>query len=113
MHEAAGCAALAAHAKDARAAGETEQRLHLLNAWREAADLYSDRERAALVWTEAITTIAEGHASEEAYQETRAQFADAELVRLTLATISINAWNRLNIASRIPSGNYRSSGGCN
>jgi len=103
-----GCAyCIDMHTKDARAAGETEQRLYLLNAWREAAHLYSERERAALAWTEAVTTIAEGHAPDEIYQEARARFADAELVKLTLAIVSINAWNRLNIAFRIPAGSYR------
>ena len=95
------------HTKDARAAGETEQRLYLLDAWREAAHLYSERERAALAWTEAVTNIAVGHAPDEVYEDVRAQFADAELVKLTLAIVSINGWNRLNIAFRTPAGNYK------
>jgi AhpD family alkylhydroperoxidase len=103
-----GCAfCIDMHTKDARAAGETEQRLYLLDAWREAAHLYSERERAALVWTEAVTHIATGHAPDDAYEAARAQFADATLVKLTLAIVSINSWNRLNIAFRTPAGNYK------
>jgi AhpD family alkylhydroperoxidase len=102
-----GCAfCIDMHTKDARAAGESEQRLYLLDAWREAAHLYSPRERAALVWTEAVTQITTGHVPEEAYAEARAQFADAELVKLTLAIVTINGWNRFNIAFRTPAGDY-------
>ncbi len=103
-----GCAyCLDMHAKDARAAGETEQRLYLLDAWREAEHLYSGRERAALAWTEALTLIAEGHAPDEVYELARAQFSDAELAQLTLAIIAINGWNRLNIGFRTPAGDYQ------
>ncbi len=103
-----GCAyCLDMHAKDARAAGETEQRLYLLDAWREAEHLYSERERAALAWTEALTLIAEGHAPDEDYELARSQFSDAELAHLTLAIIAINGWNRLNIGFRTPAGDYQ------
>ncbi len=103
-----GCAyCLDMHAKDARAAGETEQRLYLLDAWREAEHLYTGRERAALAWTEALTLIAEGHAPDEVYELARAQFSDAELAQLTLAIIATNGWNRLNIGSRTPAGDYQ------
>ncbi len=103
-----GCAyCLDMHAKEARAAGETEQRLYLLDAWREAEHLYTGRERAALAWTEALTLIAEGHAPDEVYELARAQFGDAELAQLTLAIIAINGWNRLNIGFRTPAGDYQ------
>jgi AhpD family alkylhydroperoxidase len=103
-----GCAyCLDMHAKDARADGESEQRLYLLDAWREAAHLYSERERAALVWTEAVTDIRNGHAPDEAYQQARAQFSESELIVLTLAITTVNSWNRLNIAFRVPAGNYK------
>lgn len=82
-------------------AGETAQRLFLLDAWREAP-LYSERERAALAWTEAVTLIGEEGASDEVYAQARAAFDEKELVRLTLAIISINGWNRLSIAFRMP-----------
>jgi AhpD family alkylhydroperoxidase len=102
-----GCAfCIDMHTKDARAAGETEQRLYLLDAWREAAHLYSERERAALAWTEAVTQIAAGHAPDQTYELVRAEFAEAELVKLTLAIVTINGWNRLNIAFRTPAGDY-------
>ena len=97
-----GCAyCLDMHSKDALAAGETAQRLFLLDAWREAP-LYSDRERAALAWTEAVTLIREGGASDQAYEQARAVFDEKELASLTLAIISINGWNRLSIAFRMP-----------
>ena len=103
-----GCAyCLDMHFKDARAAGETEQRLYLLDAWREAEHLYSERERAALAWTEALTLITEGHAPDDVYQQAHAQFSDGELTRLTLAIIAINGWNRLNIGFRTPAGDYK------
>ena len=103
-----GCAyCLDMHSKDARAAGETEQRLYLLNAWREAEHLYSERERAALAWTEAVTLVGEGHCPDEPYERARAQFSDAEFAKLTLAIVAINGWNRFNIAFRTPAGDYR------
>ena len=103
-----GCAyCLDMHTKDARAAGETEQRLYLLDAWREAEHLYSDRERAALAWTEALTLVTEGHCPDPVYEQAHAQFSDAEMARLTLAIIAINGWNRLNIGFRTPAGGYQ------
>lgn len=95
-----GCAyCLDMHSKDARAAGETEQRLYLLSAWREAP-FYSDRERAALAWTEAVTLISEGGVPDELFASTREQFSDSELVALTMAIVAINGWNRLAISLR-------------
>ncbi|MEW6737850.1 MAG: carboxymuconolactone decarboxylase family protein [Acidobacteriota bacterium] len=91
------------HSKDARAKGETEQRLYLLQAWPEAP-FYSDRERAALAWTEAITKISETHAPDAVYKEACKHFSEAELVALTMAIVTINGWNRIAIAFReIPS----------
>ena len=87
------------HSEDARKRGETEQRIYLLNAWRESP-LYSDRERAALAWTEAVTLIAQTHAPDDVYEQVRAQFSDAETVNLTMLIGAINAWNRLAIAFR-------------
>jgi AhpD family alkylhydroperoxidase len=94
------------HTKDARAAGETEQRLYVLPAWREAS-FYTPRERAALAWTEAITNIQEGHASDEAYEDVRKHFSEEELARLTLAIAQINSWNRISIAFRVEPGTYQ------
>ena len=102
-----GCAyCLDMHSKDARAAGETEQRLYLLDAWRETS-VYSERERAALAWTEAVTLVAEGHVPDDAYDEVSSVFTEQELVALTLAITAINSWNRLNIAFRMEAGGYR------
>ncbi len=93
-----GCAyCLDMHSKDARAAGETEQRLYVLSAWREAS-FYSERERAALEWTEAVTKIGEHGVSEDLFDRTRAHFNEKELVDLTMAVVTINSWNRLAIA---------------
>lgn len=101
-----GCAyCIDMHTKDARALGESEQRLYLLNAWREAP-FYTERERAALAWTEAVTLISESCASDEDYAAARAEFSEQELVNLTLAVISINGWNRLAIAFRAVPGDY-------
>ena len=99
-----GCAyCIDMHTADARKHGETEQRLYLLNAWRESP-LYSDRERAALAWTEAVTLISETHAPDDVYNEVRAHFSEAETVNLTMLIGAINAWNRLAIAFRaVPS----------
>jgi AhpD family alkylhydroperoxidase len=103
-----GCAyCLDMHSKDARAAGETEQRLYLLNAWREAAHLYNERERAALELTEAVTRLEKGQVSDEAYDAARAQFKDAELVQLVLAITAINTWNRINCTFRVEAGGYQ------
>jgi AhpD family alkylhydroperoxidase len=93
-----GCAfCINMHTQDARKRGETEQRLYLLNAWREAP-LYTDRERAALAWTEAVTLISQTHAPDDVYNEVRAHFSEAETVNLTALIGAINAWNRLAIA---------------
>ena len=95
-----GCAyCINMHTQDARKHGETEQRLYLLNAWREAP-VYSDRERAALAWTEAVTLISETHAPDDVYNDVRAQFSEAETVNLTMLIATINAWNRLAISFR-------------
>ena len=101
-----GCAwCLDMHTKDARARGETEQRLYLLSAWREAP-FYSERERAALAWTEALTQIATHEVSDKVYEEARRHFDEKALVDLTLAIIAINGWNRMNVAFRTPVGSY-------
>jgi AhpD family alkylhydroperoxidase len=103
-----GCAyCLDMHSKDARAAGESEQRLYLLSAWREAGHLYSERERAALAWTEAVTTVCDSHVPDAAYEDARAKFSEIELVYLTFAIAQINTWNRLNVAFRTEAGGYR------
>ena len=105
-----GCAyCIDMHSKDARAAGEAEQRLYALNAWRETP-FYSERERAALAWTEALTLVHEGHAPDDVYDETRKHFTEEELVSLTLAIVSINAWNRLAIGFRAVPGSYQPAG---
>ncbi|MGH2481980.1 MAG: carboxymuconolactone decarboxylase family protein, partial [Ktedonobacteraceae bacterium] len=102
-----GCAyCLDMHTKDARADGESEQRLYLLPAWREAT-CYSEREQAALAWTEAVTLVAEDHVPDEVYERVRPHFTEEELANLTLAITAINAWNRLNVAFRTPAGSYR------
>jgi AhpD family alkylhydroperoxidase len=104
-----GCAyCLDMHSKDARAAGETEQRLYLLDAWREAP-FYSERERAALEWTESLTLIRDGHVPDDIYAAAREHFSEAELVDLALAVVAINGWNRLSIAFRAEVGSYRPS----
>jgi alkylhydroperoxidase family enzyme len=87
------------HTSDARKNGETEQRLYLLNAWHESP-LYTERERAALAWTEALTLIAETHAPDADYEAMRAQFSEAEAVNLTALIGAINAWNRIAIGFR-------------
>ena len=102
-----GCAyCLDMHTKDARALGETEQRLYALSAWREAP-FYSDRERAALAWTEALTNIQQGHAPDEIYEEVSRHFNETELMNLTLAITTINAWNRIAIGFRVVPGTYQ------
>ena len=95
-----GCAfCIHMHTREARGRGETEERLYLLDAWRESP-LYSERERAALAWTEAITLIHETHAPDEVYEEVRRHFSEQELVDLTLAIATINVWNRMAISFR-------------
>lgn len=102
-----GCAfCLDMHWKDLRAIGEEEQRLYSLDAWRECP-WYTDRERAALAWTEALTLITEGHVPDAVYEEARKQFNEKELTDLSLAITTINAWNRLSIASRTTPGTYK------
>jgi AhpD family alkylhydroperoxidase len=101
-----GCAyCLDMHSKDARANGETEQRLYGLDAWRETP-YYSPRERAALEWTEALTLVAETRVPDDVYARVRDQFSEDELVHLSLAIVSINGWNRLNVAARTVPGTY-------
>jgi len=102
-----GCAyCLDMHSKEARAAGESEQRLYLLNAWRESP-FFSVRERAALEWTEALTKITEGHVPDEVYTLVREQFKEKELADLSLAIVAINSWNRLAISFRREVGGYQ------
>jgi AhpD family alkylhydroperoxidase len=96
-----GCAfCLAMHTRDARKLGETDERMHLLNAWHEAP-VYSERERAALGWIEAITLVTQGHVPDEAFETVREQFSEKEIVDLTAAAVAINTWNRIAIAFRI------------
>ncbi len=105
-----GCAyCLDMHTKDARAGGESEQRLYLLSAWREAP-FYSPRERAALEWTEALTLLPEKGVPDDLFLSTREHFEEHELVDLTLAVIGINAWNRLAVAFRTEVGSYQPRG---
>ena len=102
-----GCAfCLDMHSKDARAAGEAEQRLYVLDAWREAP-FYSERERAALVWTEAVTRVADTHVPDDVHAQAAQHFNERELLDLTLAITAINSWNRLAISSRMEAGGYR------
>ena len=102
-----GCAyCLDKHSQDARAEGETEQRLYTLDAWHETG-FYTERERAALAWTEALTLVAQTHAPDDVYQMVRAQFEEAELVNLTLAIVAINGWNRIAIGFRTKAGTYQ------
>lgn len=102
-----GCAfCIDMHTKDARAKGETEQRIYALSAWHEAP-FFTERERAALAWTEAITNIQNGHAPEEAFNEARLQFGEEELAKLTFAITQINSWNRIAIAFRSEVGKYQ------
>jgi AhpD family alkylhydroperoxidase len=102
-----GCAyCLDMHTKDARHAGETEQRIYALNAWRETP-FFSERERAALEWTEHLTRIADLHVPDDLYDRVAAQFDEAELVVLTMGVIVINSWNRLSISFRPPVGSYQ------
>ena len=101
-----GCAyCLDMHSKDARANGDTEQRLHGLDAWRETP-YYSARERAALEWTEALTLVSETGVPDDVYERVREQFSEDQVVHLSLAIVAINGWNRLNIAARTVPGSY-------
>jgi AhpD family alkylhydroperoxidase len=102
-----GCAyCLDMHWKDSRAIGEQEQRLYSLDAWRECP-YYTDRERAALAWTEAVTLVTSGHVPDAVYDEVRAHFTEKELSDLTLALVAINGWNRLCVAGRVVPGAYQ------
>jgi AhpD family alkylhydroperoxidase len=102
-----GCAfCIDMHWKDLRAMGQSEETLYMLDAWRESPG-YTERERAALAWTEAVTLVTAGHVPDDVYAAARRQFNDAELVNLTLAVTVINSWNRMNIAFRTPAGGYR------
>jgi AhpD family alkylhydroperoxidase len=102
-----GCAyCLDMHTKDARARGESEQRLYELDAWRETP-FYTERERAALAWTEAVTLIAKGHVPDAVYEEVRQHLSEEELVNLTLAVVAINGWNRFAISFRTVPGTYQ------
>ena len=102
-----GCAfCLDMHTKELRADGKSEQKLYLLSAWRESP-FYTDRERAALAWTEALTLVAEGHVPDEVYEEVREHFSEKELVDLSLAVVAINGWNRLAIGFRSEVGTYQ------
>jgi AhpD family alkylhydroperoxidase len=104
-----GCAyCLDMHWKDLRAIGETEQRLYSLDAWRECP-YYTDRERAALAWTEAVTRIADDHVPNAVYENVRSHFDESELSKLTLVVAAINAWNRLSIAARLVPGAYQAA----
>ena len=101
-----GCAyCIDMHTKDARAAGETEQRIYALNAWRETP-FFTHRERAALEWTEALTLVADTHAPDDVFARVSAVFSEAEFVALTFGVVVINAWNRVSIACRPPVGSY-------
>jgi AhpD family alkylhydroperoxidase len=104
-----GCAyCIDMHTKDARARGETEQRLYGLSAWRETP-FYSERERAALAWAEAVTLLAQNSIPNELYEQARGQFSEKELVDLTLGVIAINGWNRLAVAFRQVPGTYNAA----
>ena len=101
-----GCAyCLDMHSKDLRANGETEQRLYMLNVWREAP-LYTARERAALAWAEAVTKLEKNNVPDDVYEEALSQFSEEELVDLTMGIIGINSYNRINVAFRTPAGDY-------
>lgn len=94
------------HTKDARSAGETEQRLYVLSAWREAP-FFTERERAALEWTEAVTLVSQNDVSDALYERVRSHFDEKELVDLTIAITAINSWNRLAVAFRTEVGSYQ------
>jgi AhpD family alkylhydroperoxidase len=102
-----GCAyCIDMHSIDARAAGETEQRLYALDAWRETP-FFDERERAALAWVEAVTLVSQTHVPDSLYEETRKHFSEQEILDLTYLTATINAWNRLAISMRAVPGHYR------
>ena len=102
-----GCAyCLDMHTKDARLAGETEQRIYALSAWRETP-FFTERERTALEWTEAVTLVGETHVPDDVYQRAAAEFNNEELVALTMGVVVINSWNRLAVSFRAPAGTYQ------
>lgn len=106
-----GCAfCIDMHSKDASAVGETEQRLYALNAWRETP-FYTEKERAALAWTEALTLVSETHVPDHVYEEVSGHFSEKELVDLTMSIVEINGWNRLAVGFRTVPGTYQSTGG--
>jgi alkylhydroperoxidase family enzyme len=90
------------HTREAKASGESDERLHLVAAWREAGDVFSAREQAALAWTEAVTEVARTHVPDNVYEMACKQFLEWELIHLTVAIATINAWNRMNVAFRTP-----------
>lgn len=94
------------HTKDARAEGETEQRLYLISVWRETS-IYSERERAAMWWTEAVTRLEHGHVPDDVYAAARKVFSQEEMAALTLAVVEINGWNRFCISFNVPAGDYQ------
>lgn len=105
-----GCAfCLDIHSKDLRARGQTEQRIYMLSAWREAPNIYNARERAALAWAEAVTLLKNQEIPDDVYEQARAEFSETELAQLTLSVVVINGWNRFNIAFRTPAGHYKSA----
>ena len=106
MHRKSGGFRPRSHTRDARTAGESEERIYLLDAWRESP-LYSARERAALEWTEAVTRVGETHVPDEIHKRVAAQFDEAELVALTFGVVVINSWNRLGVSFRAPAGTYQ------
>jgi len=102
-----GCAyCLDMHTKEARLAGETEQRIYAMSAWRETP-FFTDRERAALEWTEAVTRVGDTHVPDHVYDHVRQHFDESDLVALTFAVVVINAWNRLAVSFRVPAGSYQ------
>jgi len=104
-----GCAyCIDMHSKDARAVGETEQRLYELNAWRETP-FYTDKERAALAWVEAVTEVAKEHVPDDVYEEAKKQFSEKEIVDLTMLAAMINLWNRIAVATRAVPGHYKAA----
>ncbi|MDE2477190.1 MAG: carboxymuconolactone decarboxylase family protein [Alphaproteobacteria bacterium] len=104
-----GCAfCLDMHSKDLRALDETEQRIYMISAWRDAPNIYNSRERAALAWAEAVTELKDREVPDEIYELALKEFSETELAQLTLAIVAINGWNRFNVAFRMPAGNYKS-----
>ena len=98
-----GCAfCIDMHFREARAAGETEERLYLLSAWQETQDLYTTREEAALRWTDALTKLAGHHVTDELFEEVSDSFTDEEMANLTLAIVAINGWNRFSVGFAMP-----------